>query len=90
MRSLRIRAEIDLGNPRVCESVWRSVEPDNATAPSGVEIRGECVDGVLRIEVLCRDVEVLTCRNTVDDLLSHVSVARTTIETLERDLRSGS
>jgi len=87
---LRVRTFIELESDRECVSVWRAVEPDNASAPRGVEIRGRCSSNVLEIEIVCRDVDVLTCRNTIDDLLSHVSIASKTIETLERDLRSGS
>ncbi len=70
---------IPFGDGGLCRAILSSIEPNNRTAPSGIEIGCECCKGILIIEILSEG-SVLTFRNTVDDLLEHVTIAWRSIE----------
>ncbi len=70
--SVRLRIEIE---KELCNSVLKAIEPDNLSVPSGVSISTMCVDNMLYAEIRGDNVRVLTIRNTVDDLLEHISIA---------------
>jgi|UniRef100_A0A7J2U6R7 tRNA threonylcarbamoyladenosine modification (KEOPS) complex Pcc1 subunit len=62
-------------NEDICKSVIDSVEPDNVTAPPQIAIEMLCSGGILTVNVRGKDVNLLTFRNTVDDLIEHISLA---------------
>lgn len=59
-------------NSALCPPVLTAIKPDNVTAPSGVEIEMECWGDKLRIVVRGFSVGVLTIRNTIEDIFTHL------------------
>ena len=70
---------IPLRGSNLCRAILTSIEPDNRSAPPGIDIRCRCHEEALEV-VVSDESSVLTFRNTVDDLLEHVTVAWRSIE----------
>lgn len=71
---------VPLPNERVCHAILSALEPDNRTAPPGITIDARCNDSALIASVIGIGVNILTWRNTIDDLLAHVALALKLIE----------
>ncbi|MEM0027585.1 MAG: KEOPS complex subunit Pcc1 [Ignisphaera sp.] len=76
---LELSIEIVMSDENMCRSVLNAVEPDNKTAPSSITIDVTCQGNVMKILVRGSNTKILTFRNTVDDLLEHVSIAMKTV-----------
>ncbi len=85
---LSARIFVSLRSEDVCRAVLEAIEPDNATVPSGITIRTTCIGSAMLIEIEGIDVSVLTFRNTIDDLLEHISIALKSIERIENSQRN--
>ncbi len=86
---ITVYIEIPLQSEDVCRAVIKAVEPDNRDAPAGVSIQMMCSKSILRATVVCREVKVLTCRNTVDDLVEHVLIAARSVRSINHAFKSG-
>ena len=75
--------EITTRDEEICRSVLEAVEPDNREAPKNISIEMMCKNNVLYIHVKGVDVPILTFRNTVDDLLEHISIAIKTLTSVK-------
>ncbi len=74
---------------RECLSLLKALGPDNALAPRGVSIYIECEEGAFVARITCsQEVQVLTCRNTVDDLLEHLSIALSVVRKTDYAFKS--
>jgi len=73
---------------RICEALRKALEPDNRGVPSGIEIAMRCSDDGFFCVVLCRDAPILTCRNTVDDILEHASTALKLVSEIDHVFKS--
>ncbi|NPA96542.1 MAG: hypothetical protein GXO32_02945 [Crenarchaeota archaeon] len=86
---MRVYIVIPTDSREQCESASRSLEPDNASAPNGVEIGVKCEGNYFTAEIVCLDsVSTLTCRNTVDDLLSHLFIALRAVRIINHAFKS--
>jgi len=56
----------------ICLSILKAIQPDNMLAPKGIDIEMICQDSILKIIVKGIDVNVLTIRNTVEDIFMHL------------------
>ncbi len=75
---IELTISIPIGDVDMCRSILESVEPDNALVPKGITINMWCRNSNLEIIVRGEKINILTFRNTVDDLLMHINtVART-------------
>jgi len=72
-----------------CVSAIRAVEPDNADAPPGISISMRCDGSIIVAEITCLESYLLTCRNTVDDLLQHLFTALRTSRIINHAFKSG-
>ncbi|MGC9210205.1 MAG: KEOPS complex subunit Pcc1 [Acidilobus sp.] len=79
--------EVKATDPRTAESLARSLNVDNRTAPPGVNVRCEPVGPILRCEVTVKGCDnprrLLTARNTVDDLLLGLRAALSSISAVD-------
>ncbi len=80
---IELNMEITIKNKRMCESIIKAVEPDNVTAPSTITIDMICQNESMKIVIKSSDTKILTFRNTVDDLLEHISIAMKTISEMK-------
>lgn len=72
-------------NLHVAEALIRALEPDNVGAPSNINISSIVESNMLKIviEFIGRLEEILTLRNTIDDLLQHLNVALKVVESVK-------
>ena len=82
---VKMRVRMD---EKTCISLTRALEPDNRSAPRGVSISMECDSQGLVCVVECRNTSILTCRNTVDDILEHAATALKLVERLDHAFKS--
>ncbi|MEL9940643.1 MAG: KEOPS complex subunit Pcc1 [Ignisphaera sp.] len=80
---LELSIEIVMNDENTCRSVLNAVEPDNKTAPSSIAIDVTCQGNVMRVVVRGSNTKILTFRNTVDDLLEHISIAMKTVKEIQ-------
>ncbi len=67
-----IAIEIPVNSSDICSAVLNAIKPDNIAAPSGIEIEMECHNTQFKIIVRGSNVNILTIRNTVDDIFMHL------------------
>ncbi len=73
-RKIKLVMEIP-GTEDLLESVIKALEPDNRPLPSGMDISTKYCNGRLVIEIVINEkLEVLTLRNTADELLELISM----------------
>ncbi|MEM0372073.1 MAG: KEOPS complex subunit Pcc1 [Ignisphaera sp.] len=65
-----------------CLNVLSAIEPDNHSAPYGISIKMECINDTLVVQTTFSGTRLLTLRNTIDDILEHVSIAIKTVKVL--------
>ena len=87
MMKLRTSITIRFEDADLCMAILKGIEPDNATAPQNISISARCDNNVLYIEVEGYDVKILTYRNTIDDLLEHISIAYRSIKAISPKLK---
>ena len=78
--------ELDLGDPKICESVLKALRPDNVEVPPFIVLRDVCKDGklLLSLRSTCsKPREVVSLRNTVDDYLAHLQVSLQALKSTE-------
>ncbi len=70
---------------RIAEALIKALEPDNTNAPSIIGINSIVEEGMLKImvEFIGEPEEILTLRNTIDDLLEHLNVALKVVESVK-------
>lgn len=72
---LQITLHIPINNNHICKSILDSLIPDNTEIPQGISIEMFCDSNTLFIKMLSEETSILTTRNTIDDLLSHINLA---------------
>ncbi|MCI4437108.1 MAG: CTAG/PCC1 family protein [Ignisphaera sp.] len=77
---IEVKLTIPIKDLETCKSVKNALEPDNATAPPQISITIECENSAIIVHVKGKDVNILTFRNTVDDLMEHLSLATKLLE----------
>jgi tRNA threonylcarbamoyladenosine modification (KEOPS) complex Pcc1 subunit len=77
---IEVKLAIPMKDLEMCRSVKNALEPDNATTPPQISITIECKDDAIIVHIKGKDVSILTFRNTVDDLLEHLSLAKKLLE----------
>ncbi len=82
MRTVLVFPQID---SRIAEALIKALEPDNVSAPSNIGIDSIVEKDALKIviEFVGRPEEILTLRNTIDDLLQHLNVALRVVESVK-------
>jgi tRNA threonylcarbamoyladenosine modification (KEOPS) complex Pcc1 subunit len=83
---IEIKLAIPIKDLETCRSVKNALEPDNATAPPQISITIECENSAIVVHVKGKDVNILTFRNTVDDLLEHLSLAKKLLQQCTKQL----
>jgi len=81
--NLSFEARIPLESPTLCGSVLKSLTPDNLSAPPQIRIFMECSENSLHIIVSSSAQNVLTFRNTVDDIFEHIAIALRSLKVLK-------
>lgn len=82
---IELSIEITMSNENICRAVKNAVEPDNKAAPNSIIISVACQDNVMKILIRGVDTKILTFRNTVDDLLEHISIAMKTVSEVSKE-----
>ncbi|MCC6045619.1 MAG: hypothetical protein LM572_02450 [Ignisphaera sp.] len=82
--NLELTFRIQMIYESICRAVMDSVKPDNITAPPQITIEMQCDSGMLIIKMKGENVNILTFRNTMDDLLEHISLATKIIKSSQR------
>jgi tRNA threonylcarbamoyladenosine modification (KEOPS) complex Pcc1 subunit len=77
---LELTLSISTHSEHVCKTIADAVEPDNAMAPPQIAMEMQCFGNTLFIRVNGENVSILTFRNTVDDLLEHISLVTKVIK----------
>ncbi|MEM1542199.1 MAG: KEOPS complex subunit Pcc1 [Ignisphaera sp.] len=80
--NMYVEINIHTGSNEKCLSVLSAIEPDNYSAPYGVSIQMECIKDTLVVRTGFLGSKLLTFRNTVDDILEHVSISIKTVKML--------
>ncbi len=85
----RIKTEIIISgiNPHLAEAIRKALEPDNIGIPESISIRIVEKEDKIRIivEYTGSPRNILTLRNTVDDLLEHLNIAVKAIESVKNN-----
>jgi hypothetical protein len=80
-----LEAEIVLAydDARMAEAVARAISPDNFKTPLGLKVTTETKDGRIFTMITCES-SLGTFIATIDDLLSCVSIAEKTVQTMRK------
>jgi tRNA threonylcarbamoyladenosine modification (KEOPS) complex Pcc1 subunit len=78
-----ITLRIPTKSEKICRSILEALEPDNATVPQGITIAMRCEDPEIVVIVKAEDVNILTFRNTVDDILVHINIGLRSLSVLD-------
>ncbi len=85
----RIKTEIIISgiNPHLAEAIRKALEPDNTSIPESISIKIVEEEDKIRIivEYMGSPRNILTLRNTVDDLLEHLNIAVKAIESVKNN-----
>jgi len=82
IRAALVFPQIDL---HMARTLIKALEPDNVNVPSSITINNIAEEGMFKIivEFIGNPEEILTLRNTIDDLLEHLNVALKVIESVK-------
>lgn len=83
--NINIEIEIHANNNKKCISILEAIEPDNYILPQGIFISMKCLNEVLVIRIESNNAHILTFRNTVDDLLEHITITLKTLTVFNSD-----
>lgn len=78
--NISVEIGVDTGSNERCSSVLEAIEPDNYLLPHNISIHMKCVGKVLAVQIESSDPYPLTLRNTIDDILEHISLATKTLD----------
>ncbi len=85
----KIKTEIIISgiDPHLAEAIRKTLEPDNIGVPEGISIKIMEEEDKIRIivEYMGSPRNILTLRNTVDDLLEHLNIAVKAIESVKNN-----
>ncbi len=82
IKTVLLFPEIDHHTAR---TLLRALEPDNSSVPSNIIINSVVEEKILKIliELIGRPKDILTLRNTIDDLLEHLNIALKVVESVK-------
>ncbi|RLG89167.1 MAG: hypothetical protein DRO15_01190 [Thermoprotei archaeon] len=82
---MEARIRIPIADEKFLKSVIKALEPDNKSVPEGIIIDIQIEPRHLSIVVKAiKSIEILTFRNTIDDLLEHLATIFRVFNTLTR------
>ncbi len=67
---LEITAKINTHNESLSKTIENSLKPDNIDIPSGIDLNIETEKDTIVITVRCSDEKILSCRETMDEILA--------------------
>jgi len=77
--------EIPMVEKKSMDSLIKALDPDNKLAPKGIVIDIQKESEYLKIIIKAKkSVELLTFRNTIDDLLEHIATLLKVLNTLAK------
>ncbi len=69
---LEITAKINTDNESLSKTIENSLKPDNIDIPSGIDLNVETEKETIVITVRCSEEKILSCRETMDEILALV------------------
>ncbi len=84
---ISVEIRIEVKDKRVAEALVAAIRPDDRTAPPGLEIEENVVDGDLLVKVRACGRSLGTVRNTVDEVLEYTYAALKAVEEVAQTLK---
>lgn len=75
-----IHMELDLQNEEIRDSIMKSLIPDNINFPRGLEMEMHSVSENMLVVSFDSHISIETIANTVDEILSHISIGYMVLE----------